>query len=228
MTIECISLAAGRVVLSWQEYESSADALLSAGERALIAGTANESRRIQFALGRGAARKAISFLGGDASESVLADDKGMPLWPKGLVGSISHCYRYSPEQERLNPVAVAAVGLVSELRSVGIDIESTDRPLRPNTHKAIAFGPERDWVQHRDMNSRTIALLSAKECLYKLLFPLTRTYFGMKEALLSWSEGESQFQAILQRDLNTEFTKGWKTDLRISRQQQLCLALAAI
>lgn len=61
-------------------------------EEALVA-RAVDKRRREFATGRDCARRALSQLGWD-EVPILAGPKREPLWPAGIVGSITHCPGY--------------------------------------------------------------------------------------------------------------------------------------
>jgi 4'-phosphopantetheinyl transferase EntD len=72
----------------------------------------NELRRAQFIAGRACARTALVRTGHTAC-SVLADSEGVPQWPVGIVGSISHKHLLS----------IAAIAPAANLRAIGIDLE---------------------------------------------------------------------------------------------------------
>lgn len=84
---------------------------LHAEEAALVAG-AVEKRRREFAAGRACARAALSAMGVEAG-AILRGGDGAPLWPAGVVGSISHTDGY----------ACAIVGAASRFAALGVDAE---------------------------------------------------------------------------------------------------------
>ena len=72
-------------------------------------------RKIQFFAGRFCAREAIERLGPLSNGGALPrDSDGCPVWPEGLVGSISHT----------DASATAAVARSAEARGLGVDVES--------------------------------------------------------------------------------------------------------
>src|ERR1700683_1547885 len=77
-----------------------------------VAATASQRRRREFATARGCAHAALAGLG-LPSAAILPDRRGAPIWPEGVVGSITHCSGY-----RAAAVAPAgqgaAVGLGAE------------------------------------------------------------------------------------------------------------------
>ena len=76
-------------------------------------------RRREFARGRVSARQVLAELG-VPSVSLLVGPKREPLWPEGIVGSITH-------DDRLCVVAVARA---EKYAGLGVDVEP-DEPLEP-------------------------------------------------------------------------------------------------
>src|SRR5438309_2203367 len=69
-------------------------------------------RREHFTAGRNAGRAALRQLG-LAPSAILSDPRGAPLWPDGVVGSITHCEGF----------CCAVVARQTSVRSIGIDAE---------------------------------------------------------------------------------------------------------
>src|ERR1700722_6775796 len=89
----------------------SPSAPFDAAEEAAIA-RAVPRRRAEFATGRRLAREALARLGCLAA-SLPPDSAGMPQWPTGFVGTISHS----------GQLCVAVVGRAHNLLGIGIDLE---------------------------------------------------------------------------------------------------------
>ena len=128
---------------------------------------ARRGRRREFAAGRAAARAALAQLGLPPAPIPMAPDRA-PVWPQGVVGSISH-----DGQTCLAVVARATTGL----RGLGLDIEPMD-PLEPDLWPEICRPPELAYLnrqppEHRGLWARM--LFCAKEAAYKAHYPLTRT-----------------------------------------------------
>jgi 4'-phosphopantetheinyl transferase EntD len=85
------------------------------GEESLVV-NAVEARRREFITARRCAREALAKLG-YAPVPIRAGRKREPLWPAGLVGSITHTAGFR----------AAAVAPRSMLASIGIDTEQNDR-----------------------------------------------------------------------------------------------------
>jgi len=134
--------------------------------------SATAGRKIQFLAGRLCAREAIEGLAPGAPEATLPRDAdGCPVWPDGLVGSISHTERF----------ATAAVARRCEARGLGVDVE----PLMSGETAAeiarlVASEDEARRVAETAGLNRLEAItlvFSAKESLFKALYPETRTHF---------------------------------------------------
>ena len=116
------------------------------------------SRRQEFTSGRHCASQALKCLGVSMDCSMIPDEDGLPTWPNGYVGSISHC--------REQVVAVAAPA--DAVACVGIDIENVHR-LSQAAADRILSDTEMDWVQ----GSKSLASLvfGSKEAIYKAYYP---------------------------------------------------------
>jgi len=178
-------------------------------EAALVAG-AVPSRRREFATGRHCARLALARLGVPAT-AITTGDRGQPVWPNGIVGSITHCAGYR----------AAAAARRDRLRAVGIDAEPhrplpaevTDMVLLPEEQAHLARlaapGPAVHWP--------AIAF-SAKESLYKAWFTLTERWLGFHDARLRFDR-DGTFTAEIRIAAHTiegtrvpPFAGNWHTD----------------
>lgn len=87
------------------------EAVLYPEEAALVANAVDKRRR-EFALGRACARAALAAMGREAM-AILRGGDGAPLWPDGVVGSISHTEGY----------ACAVVAPARSFKAIGVDAE---------------------------------------------------------------------------------------------------------
>ncbi len=148
----CVTTAATRVDLDTELFEEELRAL----------GQAVDARRREFTTGRACSRRALARLGMPAT-AIASGARGEPLWPPGVVGSITHCDRYR----------ACAVAHAADVRSVGIDAE-IDAPLPPGVLAAIAgAGERRALAAHGPGASWDRLLFSAKEAVFKAWYPLT-------------------------------------------------------
>jgi 4'-phosphopantetheinyl transferase EntD len=136
-----------------------------------------ERRRREFAAGRIAARQALAGAGGP-SASIPIGDQRQPIFPAGFVGSITHKLE----------LAAAVAAPDSTVLALGLDLESMDRPVSAGIASHVCVPSERAWVEdatsepERDLRLRR--LFSAKESLFKALFPLECRWFGYHDAEL--------------------------------------------
>ena len=86
------SLFADDISLAEGEPRLADEPSLTSAERALIAG-AVDKRRAEFATARALARQLFADHGREGAE-LLNDATRAPVWPEGLVGSISHTRGY--------------------------------------------------------------------------------------------------------------------------------------
>ena len=147
-------------------------------------------RRSEFATGRRCARRALAALGIE-NFPLLPDADRVPLWPEGIVGSISHAAGY---------VAVA-VTRREVFAGLGVDVERADR-LKPDLVARICRPDEilrleglpsaekADWYK---------LVFSAKESVYKAYYPLARTFLGFQDVDIVIDAQAGSFTATLVR-----------------------------
>lgn len=154
-----------------------------AAEMAAIA-RAVPKRRAEFAAGRRAAHKAMEALGQLPSPVIMGPDRA-PVWPAGLVGSISHC----------GSVALAVAGYEAHYAGLGIDVEP-DAALPDDVIAAVTTPPERRWLaQGRQRGQAARVLFSAKECVFKLLYPMRGEMFDFADVEITLDEDGGGFSA---------------------------------
>jgi 4'-phosphopantetheinyl transferase EntD len=158
-------------------------------EEAAMVARAVEKRRREFATGRDCAHRALELLGAPAGP-VLAGNRGEPLWPPGVVGSITHCRGYRG----------CAVAATSAITAIGIDAEP-DEPLPEGLVERVAGAEERTGLAELAGAEPAIAwdrlLFSAKEALYKAWYPLTERWLGFEDAVLTIDRRRRTFAARL-------------------------------
>lgn len=172
-------------------------AFLLPEERDMVA-RAVEKRRREVTNARTCARRALRKLG-LPEVAIPRGDKGQPMWPDGVVGSLTHTNGYY--------AAAVATGTV---RSIGIDAEQHDR-LPDGVLDHVAFGPEPGMIAALGVGSGPGAdgvwwdrlLFSAKESVYKAWFPLTRRWLGFEDAELTVDPAAGTFHARILVDGTT-------------------------
>jgi 4'-phosphopantetheinyl transferase EntD len=155
-------------------------------EEELSVGRAVEKRRREFMTTRACARLALQRLG-IAPVAIPNGQHGEPLWPDGVVGSITHTRGY----------AACAVAKASDVLTIGIDAERHE-PLPPGVLEHVAFGRERAIAAEHDAQVHLDRLLfSAKEAVYKAWFPATGRWLGFEDVELDIDVAGAAFRARL-------------------------------
>nr|AFV71333.1 PyrG4 [Streptomyces rugosporus] len=170
-------------------------------EEALI-GRAVGKRRREFESGRACARRALGRLG-VPPVAVTAGPRGEPLWPEGVVGSITHCAGYR----------AAAAGSLRSVGGIGIDAEP-NTPLPDGVLTSVASPGERDQVgllAGLEPGVRWDRLLfSAKEAVYKVWYPLTGRPLDFEDAEIAFGRnGVFSARLLVTGGPVTGFTGRW-------------------
>lgn len=170
-------------------------------EKLTLSPNAGEKRRREFALGRVAAHRAIAALGGDPMAPISREKSREPIWPAGFVGSIAHS----------NEFAAALVAKSEATKSLGLDIQRISTRLSEKMVDRIAVESERPWIFEEPSLRllRFTLLFSAKESVYKALFPIYKRYIGYHEAILSWDAKHESFDVSLDPKLSGVFGAGF-------------------
>lgn len=143
-------------------------------EVALIA-KAVDKRRREFTTARYCARKAMGDLGIEPGP-ILRGDKGAPVWPSGVVGSLTHCDGYR----------AAVVAYAMQIRSLGIDAEPHEA-LPDGVLGHTSLPAEREVLATRSNDLHWDRLLfCAKEATYKAWFPVTGRWLGFEDAHITF------------------------------------------
>ncbi|GAB3382230.1 4'-phosphopantetheinyl transferase superfamily protein [Spongiibacter taiwanensis] len=133
-------------------------------------------RRCEFFVGRYLAKLAL-LARGATTFHVPADDNRCPLWPPGLRGSISHTDTY----------AACVVADCSDIDALGIDIQ--DWMAEAPAHKLMPriLDPQEQTViaECALPLAQSVSLcFSAKESIFKALYPYIGHHFGYAAATL--------------------------------------------
>jgi 4'-phosphopantetheinyl transferase EntD len=128
-----------------------------------------ESRRQQFTAGRVLARRAWAELGLPAT-ALLSDEQRVPRWPSGIVGTITHTHGW----------CAAAVAPANEISALGADVEAAT-PLELGLWERICRPEERHWLDRQTQAGVLAkAVFSAKESIYKALYPNARRFLDFQ------------------------------------------------
>lgn len=153
---------------------------LCPGEEAAVM-RAVPDRRAEFAAGRSAARDALRALGLPPAAIPAGPDRA-PVWPAGVVGSISHAAG----------LCIAAVARHDDCAMLGVDVES-DTPLASDLIPEICRAEELTGIACVDRPTTAKRLFSAKEAAYKAHYPRVRQIFGFHALSVDLTRGCARF-----------------------------------
>ena len=175
------------------QLSSRSDFLLLPEEVEFLATLGSSKRRSEFSLGRYCARMALSKFKLESEPILRYPDTREPCWPESVIGSITHT----------EGLAAAAVGLDKDISGVGIDIENLSRYVNSDIRSHVCVETERKHLESLspEQASRDLRIIfSAKESIFKCLFPISRTYLYFQDATVTINEKNSDFSFILSKE----------------------------
>ena len=169
---------------------ASVDDLLP--QERIVVARAVEKRQREFATARVIARQLLAEFG-VCRYPLLNDDDRVPIWPKDFLGSIAHCNECC---------LVAVLRKNNGPISIGVDIEPDD-PIDADLWSVFATEQELRWIKSQNAsNSGRMAhlLFSAKEAVYKCVFPITRKFIEFHDVGIEFDLSADVFYPTI-RDL---------------------------
>jgi 4'-phosphopantetheinyl transferase EntD len=179
----------GVIAVSAEDGAGSEAFALHPEEAAAVEG-AVARRRAQFACGRACARRALAMLGIE-NFPLVPGPRRAPLWPPGVVGSITHCDGFCA-------AAVARAGVIDGL---GLDAEPAV-PLAPSLLSRVCLPSEREWLARSPpppLADWSKLVFSAKECAYKCWSPWLETVLEFHDVEIQVQPETNAFRAHLRR-----------------------------
>ena len=141
-------------------------------------------RRAEYLAGRVLARQLLAPLGFADFTLARGEDRA-PQWPTGIAGALSHN----------SHTALCAVHRESGLGGVGLDVETLLSVARAEElWSAIVSPAERETLlgQTLPFNELLTLTFSAKESLFKALYPQVRRYFDFLDARMVAVDAQRQ------------------------------------
>ncbi len=145
-----------------------------AQEEAPFAERMIERRRQEFAAGRASAHRALRRLGVPDAPIRVAERRE-PVWPQGVVGSITHCEGF----------CAAVAGHATIVAGLGIDAEPA-RALDLETRDSVLTATEQGALSQLPLPAGVWATAGfvAKEALFKAIYPRWGREIAFEEVLL--------------------------------------------
>lgn len=166
--------------------------------------TAVTKRKNEFLAGRWCAQRALRCCAPELAGSAIEIGRHrQPLWPPGIVGSITHTRDF----------ASVAVARTIHARGIGLDAEVI-------IGRDVALRIARDIAAEDELSTLTAAgdmrpelaltvVFSAKEALFKALYPQVGRYFDFNDVRFAGVDLDRRaFQLRLASDLTTEWKAG--------------------
>jgi enterobactin synthetase component D len=154
-------------------------------------------RQVEFLAGRVCAQRAIRRLTGRTHAIIPLQSDRSPVWPADVVGAITHTAGY----------AAVLVAPSTMYHGIGIDCACVLSPDKLPLHKYICIPNELEGLLARYSTWSPAELLtlifSAKESLYKCLYPQVRIFFAFHAAHVTAIDIERHtFTIQLEKDVH--------------------------
>lgn len=149
---------------------------------------ATHQRKAEFLIGRVCAVRALKFI--HYCAMIGRNDDRSPRWPATITGSITHCKGFG----------MAAVGSAETFYGIGIDSELICSQTQIETFAEQFIKPcEFNLGLKNDFAIRNwlYAVFSAKESVFKCLYPIIKSFFGFFEVQIISVQRLSENEGII-------------------------------
>lgn len=145
--------------------------------------------------GRSCARRALNDLQ-SREVGIPMGSAREPVWPDGIVGSISHC----------DDIAVAVVAGADHYAGIGIDIEACGG-LESDLARLIATPGEISDFNLKSQPNDGRLLFAVKESIYKCIWPGLRRFVDFQEVVVRLETDSGLFTARASDVADVQLTK---------------------
>ncbi len=157
---------------------------------------------------------------GQAALPLLSGRHREPIWPKGVVGSITHS----------GGIVIALVARQEDCQSLGVDLECRgglvaklfDKIFRPEERAKLLD------LDEENQSKSALQLFSAKEAFYKAQFPMTHRFVGFEALSLSLPTKTGNIACTVVADEIREVFKGRDIRLTVTSTCQFALAFCYV
>ena len=161
-------------------------------EKKFLSTLGSTKRQAEFSLGRNCAHQALAKFKLESEPILRNAETREPCWPKSVRGSITHS----------GEIAAAAVGWTKDISGIGIDLESFSREIDFNISRHVCVETELIRLKSlpAEQAKRDLRIIfSAKESIFKCLFPISQTYLYFKDAKITINEDNAEFSFVLSK-----------------------------
>ena len=150
-----------------------------------------EKRRREYALGRTCARTALRSLG-IPDQAIPTGSSREPVWPAGVVGSITHCAG----------LVAAAVARADAYLGIGLDAEPSTRILEQPLTRHICTPAEAARLPDLGLppGLESMVVFSAKETVHKAIAPTSGVWLGFHDVEIDFDTAAGTYAARLVRE----------------------------
>jgi 4'-phosphopantetheinyl transferase EntD len=178
-----------------------------------------DKRRRELVAGRVLARRALDRLG-ISGHPVLRGEDRAPVWPPGVVGSISHT----------GGRCAVVVARPETALGVGLDLEEPRR-MTERLLPMICTPAELDRLRAEEPERRRLLgalLFSAKESVYKCQYPIARRWLGFRDVELELDPNRGRFRAAVVAGLAPLWPEGTIACGRLARHGRWVASAATL
>ena len=168
-------------------------------EQALVSHSV-DLRKAEFGDARWCAHQALRDLGQWGDEPILRGERGMPLWPEDITGSLTHTEGFR----------AAVVAPKTHVRSMGLDAEPAEALPREVIGSIARQGemPQLERLRAEGIGCADRLLFCAKEATYKAWFPMTHRWLGFEDAEIDIRSDGTFISYLLIRPTPVPFISG--------------------
>ena len=160
-----------------------------------------EKRQAEFLAGRHSANLALRTKGIHEQTIAVGQDR-CPIWPENISASITHTHNS----------AICVAAYKKNYHQLGIDLECwLSHKIIEEIKPSVIRAQEEKIIKKSllGFDKAFTLVFSAKESLFKSLYPDVGYYFDFKAAAItSISHDQKMFQLILKQDLNQSLVSG--------------------
>jgi 4'-phosphopantetheinyl transferase EntD len=148
------------------------------------------ARLAEFSHGRACARRALARIGRVAAD-IPAGANREPLWPAGVVGSITHAAE----------AAAAVVAREADFMALGLDLEP-ESPLDAELVPRICLPREVELIlgNAADPGHAAKRVFSMKEAAYKAIWPVLRLVLDFHDIEIQLGGDDAKFAVVSRSD----------------------------
>lgn len=162
-------------------------------------------RQAEFLAGRFCAQQALKWLNADVCEVVIGENRA-PIWPCNLVGSITHC----------DDFALCCAASLDSYKRVGVDAEKLISVETIEQISSVTLTEGECQILRAlpiEYNKAFTVAFSAKESLFKALYPEVNRYFEFLDAaVVEINLAQNSFVLALTTQLTEQLPVG--TEIR--------------